>query len=332
MDFDLIFTVGSFFPLALLGASFFLYRKKKKLAWILLTAGLFAAFVELIRASVGYLGPPFNSVLGILLHRDLVPVVVGVVFALTLYRISRNLSLGVETIPDNSDPAALRIAVAKILDSESFLTALRSTLPQGKDDQQYGLDYIPFMLHSVDERRKRAVRSARMFLLAIVVAALTFSSVVMYFGYILVNEAAAGTAKSVADLKSATQRVSDTVQSMIPSHYNNPRFQREVARSLEKLTDASLNPGDRNNEVQGKIRNALNQARNTGDFTALGATLAQARDTVSRGNDSERTYATAVADSADRLTEFINAQSSALPELANRASELKLLISKAEII
>src|SRR5205823_10480086 len=125
----------------------------------------------------------------------------------------------IELLPDYSDRNILQTAVSEILDSESFLTALRGTLPRGKDDEQYGLDYIPFMLHSIDERRKRATRSARLFLFATVIAALAFSSVVMYFGYILVNEAAAGSARSLAELRSATQRVSDMLESMLPNYF-----------------------------------------------------------------------------------------------------------------
>jgi len=88
---------------------------------------------------------------------------------------------------DYSQSEALRGAVSTILDSERFLTALRTTLPQGKEDKEFGLDYIPYMLSSVDERRKGATKSARLFLLATVVTALVFSAVVMYFGYIGVS-------------------------------------------------------------------------------------------------------------------------------------------------
>lgn len=227
------------------------------------------------------------------------------------------------------DPAALRTAVSNILDSESFLSALRSTLPKGKDDQQYGLDYVPFMLHSIDERRKRATRSARLFLLATVVAALTFSSVVMYFGYILVNEAAAGTAKSLADLRDTTQRVSDTLRSIIPGYFNNPKFQQDVAPALEKLA-AVGDPGPKNKENYAQVRIALDEAKNTGDFTTLKAALAKAQAAVSTETVLERNYSAVLADGADRLTKFIDNQSSALPELASRTSDLRLLTSRVQ--
>jgi hypothetical protein len=68
--------------------------------------------------------------------------------------------------PDYSDPVVLQGAMSQILDSEHFLTVLRNSLPRGEQDQEFGLDYIPYMLDSIDQRRKRASKSARLFLLS----------------------------------------------------------------------------------------------------------------------------------------------------------------------
>lgn len=160
-----------------------------------------------------------------------------------------------ESAPDYSDQTVLHDTVSKILDSELFLTALRSTLPKGKEDEKFGLDYIPFMLNSIDERRKRAAKSARLFLMSMICAALIFSSVVVYFGYILVNEAAAGTGKSLADLKKVTGSISDDLRLLRPSYYGNSYFQQNIAPSLENLI--AMQAGTKNKTIQADISAAL---------------------------------------------------------------------------
>jgi hypothetical protein len=70
---------------------------------------------------------------------------------------------------DYSSPDILQKTITEILlDSNAFFTALRTTLSKGADDEKFGLDYIPFMLNSIDERRKGAIKSARFFLVATV--------------------------------------------------------------------------------------------------------------------------------------------------------------------
>lgn len=233
-----------------------------------------------------------------------------------------------EKSSDYSVPTVLRDSISRILDSENFLTALRSTLPKGKEDERFGFDYIPFMLDSIDQRRKRAVRSARFFLLATTGSALLFSGVVMYFGYILVNEASAGTAKSLTDIKTSMESASEALHAIIPSYYNNPKFRQDVAPSLERLEQ--LESGEKNKQVRDKIVAAINDAKRTGDFTALRATLAQSASEASNGGIQEKTYSTALEDANSKIANFMDTQSAAIPELSSRVEELKQLIPKAE--
>lgn len=155
------------------------------------------------------------------------------------------------------------------------------------------------MLSAIDERRRRAQRSARFFLVATTVSALIFSAVVMYFGYILVNEASAGTAKTLADIKTSTEATSEAIHSIIPSYYNNPEFQKNVAPSLEKLTQ--LDPGDRNKQTKEKIVGAINEAKRTGDFVVLNSALTQAQ--LNKENDLEKAYSTVLADATNGMSQ-----------------------------
>jgi len=260
--------------------------------------------------------------------REVLSIIIGLLLAFRFF--SRYIFSGINRSngPDYSAPDVLRDTVSKILDSENLLTALRSTLPTGKDDEKFGFDYIPFMLSANDERRKRAQRSARFFLVATTLSALIFSAVVMYFGYILVNEASAGTAKTLADIKTSTESTSEAIHSIIPSYYNNQEFQKNVAPSLDKLE--KLEPGDKNNQTKDKIISAINEAKRTADFVSLSSVLRQAKSEVSKQSELEKVYSATLADASNALLAFLSAQAVAVPELNSRIKELNVLIPKIQ--
>jgi len=147
-------------------------------------------------------------------------------------------------------------------------------------------------------------------------------------GYILVNEAAAGTPRTLAEVRASTQTISETLQSIVPNYYRNPRFQRDVVPSLTKLEQTPS--GDKNKDVKKTITDALEQCQNTGDFSALYSTFKQGKTQLSKEGRDEEAYAATFEEAADKLSEFMNDQSNAVPRLAQEAAELRLLTSKAE--
>src|SRR5215469_16573389 len=225
-----------------------------------------------------------------------------------------------------SNRVTLETAIRRILDSESFLSVLRTTLPVGKEDSQFGLDYIPYLLHSVDERRKRAARSARFFLLATTIAAVIFSGVVVYFGYILVNEASAGSAKSLAEIRDSTGSISSALQKVIPDMYANPDFKQNVLPSIERMmqTDAGKN----NEEIRKKVVDAFARATATNNFAPMNIVLTDSQASVSSNGVQERVYASAFADAAKKMRDFTNSQSQVLLRLPDRVGELERLMPR----
>lgn len=259
---------------------------------------------------------------------DVTPTVIGLLVTVRFFSLYLFRGKEGEGVLDYSSPTVLKETVSKILDSEKFLTALRSTLPAGKDDEQFGFDYIPFMLNSIDERRRRAVRASRFFLLATIFSALIFSGVVVYFGYILVNEASAGTAKTLSDIRTAAEATSEALHSITPSYFNNSKFRENVAPYLERLVE--LEPGDKNKPTKDKLVGTINDAKRTGDLSTLNDALAHAAAEVSKLTDEEKNYSNAVANAMNGMSAFLSSQSVAIPELNSRIVELKMLIPKAE--
>ena len=160
----------------------------------------------------------------------LIPVVVGLVIAeYSFGRHGGDTSQVVPTLP-------LRQAVVSILDSEDFLTALRSTLPKGESDPQYGLDYIPYMLDSIDQRRRRFQRSSMMFLAATIALGFVFSGIVVYFGYILVNESAAGFPRTMSQIEGSLREIRRDIQ-ITPNPFNSETFASLTGDQIRALRE-----------------------------------------------------------------------------------------------
>ena len=329
-DNPLLGAAGALAPLLVALAIWLILRRRKKnfqalLTWLSCLYGL-ALSVYLF---VSYSLHGSNIILWPLsLLFNVAVAMIGVLLAARLFPQHIFTPGAAKTVPDYSSPALLREAVTNILDSDKFLTALRSTLPKGEEDKRHGLDFIPYILSSIDERRERALKSARYFLLATAASALIFSGVVMYFGYILVNEASAGSAKHLSDIKSAMDSTSSALNTLLPSYYNNPVFKRDVAPRLETLerTDA----GPRNQETRGKVAAVIAEARRTGDFASLSSALTAARAEVAEESPQDKTYRDALTLARDSLSAFVNAQAVAVPELSSRIEELRRLLPKAE--
>jgi hypothetical protein len=321
---------GGLFALALLTGLVLILLKRKKAAF--LTFMIAASVIpQILTFAIPFAQPSplslTSSTSGVLFTLSAVASTLLAIF-LAFRFFGSYLVVSRDRPPEYLDSSTLRTAVTGILDSEMFLTTLRSTLPQGKDDTEYGLDYVPYMLHSIDDRRKRADLSSNRFLLATGVAAVLFSMVVMYFGYILVNEAAAGSAKSLADLSRAMQQVSEISWKLVPNYYRTTQFQRDVALPLEQL--AAMDPGPKNKDVQDKLRDALQKAKTTGNFGALLGTLGPLGFLVSKDGLAEQAYAAALQQGVAKLGEALSPENSLLFRLEEKNQELSVLIPKAE--
>lgn len=170
-------------------------------------------------------------------------------------------------IPYFENPSALKEYVVRILDSQEFLTALRDTLPRGKDDEANGFDHIPYMLKTINDRRESFSRKASRFLFATVFLGIILGVIVMYFGYILVNEAAAGTPRILAEMHTQTGSISENLNTLLPRYYQNQAFQNNSASSLGALE--TTKPGEKNMQTSEKVNAAIAEAKLNGNIIKL---------------------------------------------------------------
>lgn len=163
--------------------------------------------------------------------------------------------------------------VVKILDSEQFMTALRSTLPLFEDDESLGFNHIPYILHSIDQRRKRFEKSTAMFLRITLILGVLAAITLSYFGYILVEEEAVGLPKKIASIERSLTSLSDQFQDIgfisIPLT-NNKEFKKAVFPDLKKLSEQKWATDDNYNiYVNHEIDSLVKIMIKTGNIQSL---------------------------------------------------------------
>ncbi len=82
-----------------------------------------------------------------------------------------------------------------------FLSAFNTVLPKGKKDEQYGLDYIPFMLQSIGNRQAKFTKLANRFLVTTIVLGILFLGLIGVFGYIILDDDSVGPNRTLAQIE-----------------------------------------------------------------------------------------------------------------------------------
>lgn len=242
--------------------------------------------------------------------------------------------LGLEVLPNMIEtyekrwqqyPSDLKDFVQSIFDSKNFLTVINNSLPKGKDDEKFGLDYIPFMLHNIDKRRKRFEKSSNYFLIISAFSGILFGTVIAYFGYILVNEASAGAPKLLSEIKSETNLISAELNTILPNYYHNKRFQAICGASLKEIEEFSIELPYSN--VHNQVIGAIGIAKFTGEFKSLFDTFAAAKKQT---ENLPGEYPKAIDNAYNDLTRFLSTNEGALPKLSTNLENLNNLIEKAD--
>jgi hypothetical protein len=180
-----------------------------------------------------------------------------------------------DTVNTLEEPVLLQQAVARILDSDHFLTTLRTALPNGASDPIHGLDYVPFMLDKIDARRKKFEISSNRFFATTFIFGIVFSSIILYFGYILVNEKAAGAPQTLEQIKDEVKALRGNLTSLTQRYPNNPVFQNMVGLSLSKLRRQPIDQP--NQALAERVKETIDDTERTGDIQQLRTALNDAQ-------------------------------------------------------
>lgn len=198
-----------------------------------------------------------------------------------LWLVWRVKPLHVGETRDVSDPlktAPIDETVKQVFRSEEFLTALRTSLPKGKGDDKHGLDYIPFMLDALQNKRRRFDRRANVFFLVTVGVGLTFAGIISYLGYALVNERAIGLPRDVADLREDVKDIRALLGKVDTALVYDWPIRDAVysfGRDLQKFR-----LGDKNKALVQEISQAAQDWKHTRQIDEMLTTLEKAQDKV----------------------------------------------------
>lgn len=214
--------------------------------------------------------------------------------------------------------------VRNVFKSDEFLTVLRTALPNGSKSKEYGFDFIPFMLHTVDERRIRFQKSSRNFLVMTIILGMFFSIILTFFAYLLLNEAAAGSQKTLVNLEEDTQYIRSLLEKVksIESEYD-----------IDKVIQPLINlPKGESSEATNKIKsyiasfsNYKTQA-NLDDLLIIMKENNESDKLKGLNEDSENIY----KESIKTLEEFIENKETFSVTLPSEVKNLGALIQKAD--
>lgn len=227
--------------------------------------------------------------------------------------------------PDSKSIVILKQAVEKLLSSENFLTALRTTLPKGEKDAEQGLDYIPFMLHNINERRKYFEKTSFVYLALTILIGLVFSIVIVTFGYILINDEAAGTPRTIAQIREEVSVIRRELNLALSDYFANEEFQKLASSTIKQLE--SLQVGDSNRTNKTKILDSINEAKKTGNITGILNNLATIEKEFSRSTELDQKYFSAITETKFSIERFLRRQEAAIPNLNTSLEKLDKLIA-----
>jgi predicted PurR-regulated permease PerM len=190
------------------------------------------------------------------------------------------------------------------------------------------LDYVPFLLQAIDTRRVRVEREARYFLGATVVSALLFSGVVMYFGYILVNEASAGSTKILSEVRQNTGSIAQNL-SFLDLRVSNPQFQKQILPLLKQVK--TIDPGGENKNSKATLDTELSSAEvNDAPLQSVADALQEASSVAKTGGKQESNYRDLLEDIQQRLSSLGSQQLDTQNQIRQLLGETKPLIESAQ--
>lgn len=288
------------------------------LAYSGLELGIFI-FRAILRDLGGYITLPLS------LAQDSIPVL----FAIWLvWRLAPSFRSHKELIKIPRSDSEIKEYIGKIFHSDKFLNALHETLPKGEQDEKHGLDYIPYMLSSIRKRRKKFRRSSNFFLSFTIILGFIFSGIVMYFGYILVNEAATGIPKRIVSLNSELIRIRQNLNVIAPGYFNNQEFKNTVGKNILSLEQAK--PGENNTEIAEKINKAIDDCKNTGEFGELRKRLNSYSQNINKDTEEGKQFDRLLSTTIDSLNSFMDSYNAAIPNLVSSMKRVELLVPELE--
>ena len=211
------------------------------LSWVLGLSVLFGlALPFLSRGDFLFL---FNNLYALL--RDVSLLLYGVLFLI-------HYTLPFTKLKSLHIPNADEIA-ASIANSESFIEKFKESLPSGRSDDDYGFDFIPWIIYDLNERRKRFSKSSSIFLASTICLGLVFIGIVFYFGEKILNERSTDLYEELSKSTVLLKNLDQSVLILDPNISKNFVFNNLVQKHAGVLYDNRTNPDTTLNSLKNTI-------------------------------------------------------------------------------
>jgi hypothetical protein len=226
----------------------------------------------------------------------------------------------------------LNDSVKKIFNSTDFYNAISTVLPKGEKDGDYGLDYIPFMLQNLQDKRKRFQKSSTNFLITTICLSIFFVMITIFFSYVLLNESSIGIYSEVKNLTGEVENINRTISSLRVDITSDKYFMQTNAYALDKLQSPyKFDLPDNQSRFAYDVKESIDAFNKSGNLGKLVVDLKFAEDTLTKSK-TEKTekYLDALTSTNKSLVDYLNFKDKSFRELEITQSNIKVILPKIQ--
>ncbi len=257
---------------------------------------------------------------------NIIPVYIG---AILFYRKFIN---PFNKVKNEGSLEALNESVKKVFNSNDFYNALSTVLPKGEDDKKYGLDYIPFMLQNLKDKRLRFQKSSYKFLITTIVLSVFFVIITIFFSYILINDSSIGIYSDVKDVKKKFDEFNRSLSYVKTNINEKDYFFKMNSIKLNGIQEYyKSNLSDKDNQLIYQVKELIFEFKKSGDVKMLYPNLKTLQDSLETRRDSKNNeYLNMLDGLTNSIENYIIFQDKTFREMELTQQELTKLIPKIE--
>jgi hypothetical protein len=249
--------------------------------------------------------------------------VIGTIIGINLYR--RFYAKDITRITDND----VNNLVTRIFKSDSFYNTFNNVLPKGENDDKYGIDFIPYLLKSINEKRKRFESTSNRFLTITIILGILFISAVVGFGYILLNDDEFGLSSQLKKIESQLNNVNKELSSQNTDLYNNPLFEELCSESYRKIKyNKPYELSDENKNKLDSLSIILSNSRYLENSIDLNNQLILFTSRFNSYNKADSIFLSDITSFQNKLSEFLDEKESSFTRLNGEIKRLESYNSK----
>jgi hypothetical protein len=234
-------------------------------------------------------------------------------------------------IEETGNIKSLDNSVKKIFDSNEFYSAIATVLPKGEYDKDYGLDYIPFMLQNLSEKRKRFQKSSRQFLTATISLSIFFIVVVISLSYILLNESSVGIYSEVKALSSEIVDFDKTISRLKLDISDDKYFSRTNQYNFDKLEKIDIfNLDDKEKPLFSTIRQTIENFEKDSDIIKLSRALKKTSDSLIILKSKNIEYIELLKSTQKSIDEYLRLRDKSLKEIELTQNNVKKILPQIQ--